>query len=29
VSAMLAGHGYRCHIGDRLRLEVEKLGDAA
>ena len=26
---LAAGHGYCCHIGDRLHLEVEKLVDAA
>ena len=26
---LAAGQGYRCHIGDRLHLEVEKLDDAA
>ena len=26
---LAAGHGHRCHIGDRLHLEVEKLDDAA
>jgi hypothetical protein len=24
-----AGQGYRCHIGDRLHLEVETIDDAA
>jgi hypothetical protein len=26
---LAAGQGHRCHIGDRLHLEVEKLDDAA
>jgi hypothetical protein len=26
---LTAGQGYRCHIGDRLHLEVETLDDAA
>ena len=26
---LAAGQGYRCHIGDRLHLEVETLDDAA
>jgi hypothetical protein len=26
---LAAGQGYRCQIGDRLHLEVEKLDDAA
>jgi hypothetical protein len=26
---LAAGQGYRCHIGDRVHLEVEKLDDAA
>ncbi len=26
---LAAGQGYRCHIGERLHLEVEKLDDAA
>jgi hypothetical protein len=26
---LAAGQGYRCQIGDRLHLEVEKVDDAA
>ncbi len=26
---LVAGQGYRCHIGDRLHLEVEALHDQA
>ena len=26
---LAAGEGHRCHIGDRLHLEVEALDDAA
>ena len=26
---LAAGQGHRCHFGDRLHLEVEKLDDAA
>ena len=26
---LAAGQGYRCQIGDRLHLEVEKLDDGA
>ena len=26
---LAAGQGYRCHIGDRVHLEVEKLDAAA
>ena len=26
---LAAGQGHRCHIGDRLHLEVEALDDAA
>jgi hypothetical protein len=29
MALLAAGQGYRCHIGDRLHLEVEALHDQA